>query len=220
MKRAFDTAISAIGIVVLSPLYLATACAIAFTCGFPVLFRQIRVGRLGRDFVLLKFRTMTVRPGAERGSFDPGSAARVTGIGRFLRRWKLDELPQLWNVVRGDMSLVGPRPEVRKWVEVYPERWARVLTVRPGITDPASIRFRHEEELLAQSPDPEQTYRNQILPVKLALYEEYIATRSFLGDMAVISETALAVCGLGSKMVQVSEPLSPSGEKHSVNRQD
>lgn len=181
------------------------------------MFRQHRVGLRGGDFVLFKFRTMTVRPGAEQGSFDPGSAARVTGIGQFLRRWKLDELPQFWNVLRGDMSLVGPRPEVRKWVEVYPERWARILTVRPGITDPASIRFRNEEDLLAQSVDPEQTYRNQILPAKLALYEEYIATRSFLGDMAVIIQTALAVFGIGSQTVQVSDVRSSLGDKNSSN---
>jgi len=162
---------------------------------------------------------MTVRPGAEHGSFDPGSAARVTGIGWFLRSWKLDELPQLWNVVRGDMSLVGPRPEVRKWVEAYSDRWARVLTVRPGITDPASIRFRNEEDLLAKSADPEQTYRNKILPIKLDLYEEYIATRSFLGDMVVIVQTALAVFGIGSQTMQISEPDSPSGGRHSGNGQ-
>ncbi len=145
--------------------------------------------------MLFKFRTMTVRKGTEQGSFDAGSAARVTRVGAFLRKTKLDELPQLWNVLKGDMSLVGPRPEVRKWVEAYPERWARVLTVRPGITDPASIEFRNEEDILAASPDPERTYREVILPRKLDLYEEYVRTRSFWGDVGILLKTVWAVVG-------------------------
>jgi len=136
---------------------------------------------------------MTVQPGAEKGSFEVGSTQRVTAVGRFLRKTKLDELPQLWNVLIGDMSLVGPRPEVRKWVEAYPERWAFVHTVRPGITDPASIKFRNEEKLLARSPDPERTYRDEILPQKLALYEEYVRTRSFCGDIKLIFATIVAL---------------------------
>jgi len=134
-------------------------------------------------------RTEDSKRWVESGEFDAGDTSRVTSVGRFLRKTKLDELPQLWNVLKGDMSLVGPRPEVRKWVEVYPERWARVLTVRPGITDPASIEFRHEEKLLATSQDPERTYRDEILPRKLALYEQYVATWSFWGDIAILIKT-------------------------------
>ena len=114
-------------------------------------------------------------------------------MGAFLRKTKLDELPQLWNVLKGDMSIVGPRPEVRKWVDAYPDRWAKVLTVKPGITDPASIYYHNEEELLAQADDPEAYYRDHILPHKLDLYEEYVKTRSFYGDICLIIKTILTV---------------------------
>ena len=113
----------------------------------------------------------------------------MTPFGRLLRAWKLDELPQLWNVLRGEMSFVGPRPEIRKWVEVYPERWRRVLAIKPGITDPATLYYRNEEEVLAASPDPDQTYRDVILPHKLDLYEEYVIKKTFLGDFRIILET-------------------------------
>lgn len=136
---------------------------------------------------------MTNLAGAEKGSFDAGSSRRVTNVGRILRRTKMDELPQLWNVLKGDMSLVGPRPEVRKWVEVYPERWSEVLTVRPGITDPASIVFRHEEEILARSENPEAAYRDEILPRKLDLYQQYVRTRSFGGDLLILMKTLVAL---------------------------
>ncbi len=195
MKRFMDMAGALVGLVALSPLLCLLWLAVVVESGWPGLFRQRRAGRGGRDFVLFKFRTMAVRRGSEAGSFDVGSSARVTRVGRFLRKTKLDELPQLWNVLVGDMSLVGPRPEVRKWVDVYPERWARVLTVRPGITDPASIEFRHEEEILAKSADPERTYRDEILPRKLDLYEQYVATRSFWGDVGILLRTARAVVG-------------------------
>jgi lipopolysaccharide/colanic/teichoic acid biosynthesis glycosyltransferase len=193
VKRLLDIAGSAAGLLLLSPLLLAAWLAVVLGSGRPGFFRQSRVGRLGRDFTLWKFRTMTVRRGAENGSFDAGSVARVTPVGRFLRRWKLDELPQLWNVLRGEMSLVGPRPEVRKWVEAYPDLWAEVLVVRPGITDPASIEFRNEEEILSRSPDPEQTYRERILPRKLELYRGYVRSQSLRGDAAVLLRTVWAV---------------------------
>jgi len=118
-------------------------------------------------------------------------------LGRVLRKSKLDEVPQLWNVLIGDMSLVGPRPEVRKWVDAYPERWNRVLTLRPGITDPASIFYRNEEELLAGSANPEQMYLDEVLPHKLSLYEEYVLTRTFWGDMHIVFKTLMAVAGKG-----------------------
>jgi len=226
MKRVFDMLGALVGLVVLSPLLLLLWIAVVVESGLPGLFRQRRVGRFGRDFVLLKFRSMTQggrtadgrrqtadqrgqetgdrRQGAggqqpiangnvDGGSFEAGNASRVTRVGRFLRKTKLDELPQLWNVLKGDMALVGPRPEVRKWVEVYPERWAKVLTIRPGITDPASIEFRNEEEVLANATDPQDYYRSVILPRKLAMYEQYVATRSFWGDLGILVKTALAV---------------------------
>lgn len=193
LKRGFDLIAASLGLLVLAPLLLGLAALVRLGSPGPALFRQKRVGRGGRDFTLYKFRSMTVRSGTERGSFDAGDASRVTPIGRFLRATKLDELPQLWNVVTGEMSLVGPRPEVRKWVDAYPERWAFVHTVRPGITDPASIVYRHEERILAASPDPERTYRDEILPRKLDLYEDYVRTRTFLGDLRLIVRTLLAV---------------------------
>ena len=136
---------------------------------------------------------MRVLQRAEAGQFDAGNCNRVTPVGKLIRKGKLDELPQLWNVLKGEMSIVGPRPEIRKWVEAYPKRWQEVLTVRPGITDPASIRFRNEEALLAEASDPEAEYREVILPQKLALYEEYVANASFFGDIALIFKTIIVV---------------------------
>ena len=195
MKRILDIVGALPGGVLLSPLLAVVWLAVVLESGLPGLFRQRRMGRGGSEFTLYKFRTMTVQRGTERGSFDVGSSARVTRVGKMLRKTKLDELPQLWNVLVGDMSLVGPRPEVRKWVEAYPEQWTRVLSVRPGITDPASIEFRNEEELLAAAPDPETYYREVILPRKLDLYEEYVETRSFWGDVGILLKTVWAVAG-------------------------
>ena len=193
MKRLFDMILAGLGLLTLAPFLALLAAGVRLTSGAPIFFRQTRVGRNGRDFTLLKFRSMTVARGTERGSFDAGSASRVTPFGRLLRRTKLDELPQLWNVVRGDMSLVGPRPEVRKWVEVYAERWSRVLRVRPGITDPASIIYRDEETLLASAADPERTYRDKVLPQKLSLYEQYVAEPSLGRDISILWRTLRAV---------------------------
>jgi lipopolysaccharide/colanic/teichoic acid biosynthesis glycosyltransferase len=189
MKRATDFALSALALVVLSPWLLLIAVLVRLTSPGPALFRQLRVGRSDRSFVMLKFRTMTVLRDAEKGIFEAGAAGRVTPIGRILRRTKLDELPQLWNVLKGDMALVGPRPEVRKWVGAYPDHWKRILTVRPGMTDPGSIEFRNEEDILAAQADPETYYRDVILPRKLALYEKYVQTRSFWGDLGILLRT-------------------------------
>ena len=188
-KMFFDVIFSGLGLLLLSPLLIIVAVMILIVDGNPIFFRQIRVGRNGDDFILNKFRTMRVIRGVASGTFDTGDTSRITKIGAFLRKTKLDELPQLWNVFKGDMSFVGPRPEVRKWVDTYPERWAQVLTVKPGITDPASIYYRNEEELLAQADDPVACYRDQILPHKLDLYEEYVRTRTFWGDIFLIFKT-------------------------------
>jgi len=193
MKRCFDLSMALVGLVILLPLLILVGLAVTLFSGWPIFFRQIRVGRGGRNFTLVKFRTMGVLREAESGSFDVGSGHRVTSVGRILRKTKLDELPQLWNVVTGDMSLVGPRPEVRFWVEAFPGRWAKVLIVRPGITDPASIEFRNEEAILARESSPEQTYRNVILPRKLDLYEVYVSQRSFWGDVGILLKTVWAV---------------------------
>ncbi|MDG2022496.1 MAG: sugar transferase [Phycisphaerales bacterium] len=192
-KRAFDLIVAALGLLVLSPLLAIIAALVSMTSAGGPFFRQTRIGRHRRPFKILKFRTMTVRPDAADGSFDAGDRCRVTRVGRILRRTKIDELPQLWNVLTGDMSLVGPRPEVPEWTKVYPEQWEIVLSVRPGITDPASIAFRDEESVLASAPDPTKCYRNEILPRKLAVAAEYAVDHTLLGDISIILRTGLAV---------------------------
>ena len=198
LKRSFDLVVAVLALTLLLPALIALGLAVRLTSRGPALFRQTRVGKNGKDFPLYKFRTMTVRAGSEAGSFDPGDSSRVTRLGRLLRATKADELPQLWNVVRGDMSLVGPRPEVRKWVDEAPEAWAVVQSVCPGVTDPASILYRDEERLLAAAPDPEAMYRATILPHKLKLYQDDVEGRSFAGDLVVLWKTAVAVAGAPS----------------------
>jgi lipopolysaccharide/colanic/teichoic acid biosynthesis glycosyltransferase len=193
LKRTFDVTAASIGLIVLAPLLALIAILVRATSRGPVIFRQTRVGKDDQDFTLFKFRSMASRLGSEAGSFDAGDTSRVTKVGALLRATKLDELPQLWNVLRGDMSVVGPRPEVRKWVETYPDQWKRVHTVRPGITDPAAIVFRDEERILSKASDPELLYRTEILPRKLNLYEDYIRTQGFWTDCIIIWRTALAV---------------------------
>jgi lipopolysaccharide/colanic/teichoic acid biosynthesis glycosyltransferase len=193
MKRLLDIVGSLVGLLLLAPLFAVLWICVVVGSGRPGFFAQRRVGRRSRDFTLYKFRTMATRAGAEHGSFDVGSVARVTRVGRFLRASKLDELPQLWNVLRGDMALVGPRPEVREWVDAYPDRWEIVLSVRPGITDPASIEFRNEEEMLARSEDPHECYRNDILPRKLDLYRKYVENQTLWTDIQLILQTLWTV---------------------------
>lgn len=192
-KHVFDMVVSLLALLVLSPILGLLCLAVLVLDGRPVLFRQLRVGWKGKDFVLYKFRTMMAAEGAGDGAFDAGNTSRVTPVGRFLRRTKLDELPQIWNVLKGDMSLVGPRPEVRKWVAAYADRWRYIHAVKPGITDPASLVYRNEEHMLAESADPEGTYRNRILPHKLSLYEEYVRSRTFWGDLGILFRTVFAV---------------------------
>ncbi len=136
---------------------------------------------------------MRPSPGVEKREFEPGDSFRVTPLGRFLRKTKIDEWPQLANVLKGEMSMVGPRPEVPKWVAAYPERWKIVHRVKPGITDPASVIYRNEEEILAAAADPEAAYRDEILPRKLALYERYVGSHGFGRDLGIIIKTVFAV---------------------------
>jgi lipopolysaccharide/colanic/teichoic acid biosynthesis glycosyltransferase len=189
MKRLFDVIVSFLGLIVLSPILILIAIVVKVNSKGPVFFKQKRVGRSGKPFILYKFRSMTLFQLATEGIFEPGNVSRVTAVGKFFRRLKLDELPQLINVLIGDMSLVGPRPEVGNWVAVYPEAWKKILTVRPGITDNASIIFHNEESILAEVDDPEQVYREVILPKKLELYTDYVDNRSFLGDILIILRT-------------------------------
>ncbi len=193
MKRLFDILVALVAVLLFLPIGLVVSLMIVIDSGLPVFFRQKRVGLLGQEFLLYKFRSMALLPGSENGSFDAGSSHRVTRVGRWLRRTKLDEWPQFFNVLKGDMSIVGPRPEVKKWTMVYPERWEIVHRVKPGITDNASVLFRNEEELLSASASPEITYRDQILPQKLDLYIRYVNANSLSTDVLIILKTALAV---------------------------
>lgn len=194
MKRLFDIIVSLLGLIALSPLFLVVAVAIKRDSPGPVFFRQVRVGKDGNTFRIHKFRSMTVNKADNAKEITVGGDARITRTGAWIRHWKLDELPQLIDVFLGDMSIVGPRPEVPRYVALYPDALRQVvLSVRPGITDLASIRFRHENDLLAQASDPEQAYRDQILPEKLRLQSEYVRTRSFIGDLGILIATFAAI---------------------------
>jgi lipopolysaccharide/colanic/teichoic acid biosynthesis glycosyltransferase len=191
MQRAFDLLLSVIALCVLAPALLVIAAVVKFTSPGPVFFRQERTGQGGRPFRIHKFRTMV--QGAERAGPQVTIAQdpRITGIGRILRRYKLDELPQFIDVMVGDMSLVGPRPEVPRFVAEYPEECrSRILAVRPGLTDPVALEFLDEAELLANSHDAEREYIDRILPIKLEKYLQYIETRSLATDMCVLVRTA------------------------------
>ena len=145
---------------------------------------------------------MKVVGDAEKGRYDVGDGGRITFIGKILRKSKIDELPQLFNIIKGEMSLVGPRPEVLKWVAEYPNRWKKVLTVLPGISDPASIRYRNEEEILAQQDNPESYYRNVLLPDKLSIYEKYVTQASFTNDLEIIFATVFEVIRPGTAFIR------------------
>ncbi|MFH1937522.1 MAG: sugar transferase [Bacteroidota bacterium] len=174
MIRLFDILLSLTGLLILTPIMLVAIFIISLDSRGPVFFRQTRVGRNGRDFRMIKFRTMAT--GADkRGDLTVGTRdSRITPVGYFLRRYKLDEIPQLLNVLKGDMSMVGPRPEVRKFVEMYSDEQKKVLSVRPGITDYASIEFINENEILGRSENPEQTYINEVMPAKILLNMRFI----------------------------------------------
>lgn len=188
LKRLFDIAASAIGLLLLAPVLLGIAIWIKRDSPGPVFFRQERIGRHGQPFRIYKFRSM--RQDNAGLQITVGEDARITRSGRFIRAYKLDELPQLINVLLGDMSLVGPRPEVPRYVALYPaDVRAEVLSVRPGITDLASVQYRSESTLLAQSSNPEQTYVDTILPAKLALCRQYVRERSFWLDLRIIGMT-------------------------------
>ena len=193
MKRLFDVVASGVGLLLLSPLFLLVAIWIKLDSPGPVFYRQVRVGRYNRDFRIFKFRSMRV--GADKGSLVTigGRDPRVTRSGYFIRKFKVDELPQLINVFIGDMSLVGPRPEVRHYVDYWTKEQLRVLDVRPGITDPASIKFRNENELLEKAEDAEKYYIEVIMQEKLRLYLEYVENHSFWYDIKLIFQTFVAI---------------------------
>ena len=189
MKRIFDILVSGIGLLCLSPLLLIVAIWIKLDSPGPIFYRQVRVGRYNKDFRIFKFRSMPI--GSDKGSLVTigGRDPRITRSGYFIRKFKIDELPQLINVLVGDMSLVGPRPEVRHYVNYWTPEQMHVLDVRPGITDPASIKYRNENELLAQAEDPEKYYIEVIMQEKIKLYLEYAEKSSFWYDIKLIFQT-------------------------------
>jgi lipopolysaccharide/colanic/teichoic acid biosynthesis glycosyltransferase len=177
MIRIFDILFSFLGLIILAPIFIVIAILIIYTSKGNIFYAQKRVGKHNKDFTLFKFRTM--RANADKsGLLTVGTKdARITKVGYFLRKYKLDELPQLFNVLKGDMSLVGPRPEVRKYVDLYNDEQKRVLNVRPGITDYASIEYRNENKILAQFDEPEKQYVEEIMPQKLRLSLRYVENR-------------------------------------------
>lgn len=193
-KRLFDLCCAAAGLVLLVPVLAAVALWVVWDSPGPALFRQQRVGRAGRLFHIVKFRTMHPRAETAGPPLTVGADGRITRAGHWLRRTKIDELPQLFNVLLGHMSLVGPRPEVPRYVALYPDDLRTlVLSVRPGITDRASIEFRDESTLLGQSSDPERTYVEQILPIKLRYGADYARSHTLRGDLAIILRTLAAL---------------------------
>lgn len=188
-KRAFDLVCVIPGLLLLSPVFALISLAVCLESGPPVFFRQERVGRGGRVFLLWKFRTMVVNADRLGGELTVGRDPRITRIGGLLRATKLDELPQLLNVLRGEMSLVGPRPEVARYVALYDDAQRAVLRLTPGITDPASITYRHEAELLGKSRDPERTYTEQIMKHKIEINLAYAERATLWSDCAVLAQT-------------------------------
>jgi lipopolysaccharide/colanic/teichoic acid biosynthesis glycosyltransferase len=195
-KRLFDMVFSALALVLLSPLLAAVAVWVRLDSPGGIFFRQTRVGRAGRPFRIYKFRTMRADADAAGPAITVGDDRRITHAGHWLRRTKLDELPQFINVLAGDMSIVGPRPEVPRYVTLYPaDLRDTVLSVRPGITDLASIEFRDESTLLGRSSDPERTYVEQILPIKLQYAANYASSHTLWGDLQIVARTTAALWG-------------------------
>ena len=189
LKRTFDIVVSLVALTVFLPLLIVLGLAVRVDSPGRALFRQVRVGRRGQPFQILKFRSMfeQLEPGSQVTVADD---LRITRVGRVLRRTKLDELPQLLNVLKGEMSLVGPRPEVPKYVDLYPPTVRDlVLSVRPGLTDEAAIEFVREGDMLARAADPESAYVHEVLPKKLAIYTAYVRNRTFCGDMRILAQT-------------------------------
>lgn len=209
-KRLFDLLVSAVALIVLSPVLLVFAWLIKRHDGGPVFYRGRRVGLNGRVFEMLKFRTMVLNADKMGASSTAEDDPRITAVGHTMRRYKIDELPQLINVLRGEMSIVGPRPQVEWAVALYSERERALLSVRPGITDYASIRFRNEGEILAGSADPDRDYLEKIAPEKIRLGLLYVETHTLMTDLRIIAATAYAVFGGDpERLVDLTPPSTP-----------
>jgi len=188
-KRIFDMSASAVALIALFPLLLIVGLIVRLSSPGPALFRQVRIGRYGKPFTLLKFRTMVANDQGAEPLVTGGDDPRITGLGKWLRRTKIDELPELWNVLVGDMSLVGYRPEVPRYVDRYRPEWRRVIDTRPGVTDPVTLRFIDEEALLVGVVDRERAYIEVILPIKMELILDYLERRSFVFDFQILIKT-------------------------------
>lgn len=191
IKRIFDFVVSLIGVIILSPILLIVAIAIKIDSKGDILFLQKRVGRKGKPFYIYKFRTMVTDAEKLGKQITVGKDNRITKVGAFLRKYKIDELPQLLNVVKGDMSLVGPRPEVPRYVELYTKEERKVLDIRPGITDLASLRYKDENDILGKVENPEEYYINVIMKDKLKLNLEYIEKSNIVFDISLIFKTII-----------------------------
>lgn len=192
-KRAFDVSVSLILLICLSPFFLLLALAIKIDSRGPVFYRQVRVGRYNQDFKIFKFRSMVSNADKIGLAITTGNDPRITRMGKIIRKCRLDEISQLLNVLNGTMSLVGPRPEVRKYVDAYKPEYLATLLIRPGVTAEASIRFRNEDEMLARGDDPERIYIEEILPIKMELGLEYLKHVSVFHDMKIMIQTVSAV---------------------------
>ncbi len=193
MKRFFDIFLSCIGLIILLPFFAMIAMLIKFDSRGPVFFRQERIGKNFKEFKIYKFRSMEVDALKKGPQITVGGDKRVTRMGKFLRKYKLDELPQLINVLKGEMSFVGPRPEVRKYVELFKQDYQKLLKIRPGITDPASIKYSEEESVLSLSNNWEEDYINRILPEKIQLSSQYINHHNILIDLDLIFKTIFKI---------------------------
>lgn len=191
MKRVFDLAMASLGLLLLFPLFLVVALLIKLDSRGPVLFRQERVGQEFRPFLIYKFRTMVQDAHTQGPRITFGHDPRITRVGWFLRKSKIDELPQLFNVLKGDMTFVGPRPEVPRYVELFKHDYEEILTIRPGITDLASLKYRDEAALLGNSDNPEEEYITRVLPDKISLGKQYLEHSSVVFDLKLISKTLL-----------------------------
>ena len=193
IKRTFDILVAAASLLLLSPLMVAAALLIKCDSKGPVFFKQERIGRGFRPFLIYKFRTMRQDFNHKVRQITVGADPRITRIGAFLRKTKIDELPQLINVLKGDMSFVGPRPEVRQYVQAFQKDYEEILKVRPGITDLASLKYRDEASLLAKAKDPEEEYVTHVLPDKIRLAKDYLQRSSFLFDLSLIVKTLFRI---------------------------
>ena len=194
-KRFFDIVVSLLGILITSPILLVVSVLIKLTSKGPVFYKQERIGKDEKPFFILKYRTMVVNADQQGLKITVGGDKRITGVGKFLRKSKLDELPQLFNVFAGQMSLVGPRPEVAEYVSLYNEEQRKVLSVRPGITDYASVCFRNENEILAEAENPQKEYIEHIMPLKLRYNAKYIEEMSVWTDLKLIFLTLYVILG-------------------------